>query len=309
MPADSSIRLDAFTNPVKQEFLLMEITGDLSESDYIGQSVSLLQDHAIPPSEELTKFSHEDSFAFEDADVMLQPGNLEMENGWVRRNDGSMFIACSTDLGYEVNGDMFDWWFCHCDDSDKYRWWHPYDHIKGTWDPSYYAAMPFERIRGHYVDHIHIVEEKIGGEKQSLQIEFMRPSKVFDVTKFTECNVTACLVARVYVKDPLLGMIGAGHLIHMVREINGRSELRSRFWIGDEISYPETPENYYFAQLVQSVSSSFIFKTFKIPYDTGKNTYVPCSQEMACLAKFLPHYYKVKTEEMKEFQKKFLNAL
>ena len=52
----------------------------------------------------------------------------------------------------------------------------------------------------------------------SLHIEFQRASKFFDVTSFEEKNITACLVARVYIDDPMVGRLAVGYLIHMVRE-------------------------------------------------------------------------------------------
>ena len=298
----SQMKFDSYETPVKPELLISELAGEVSDEDYLARSVMMLRDHHII-AENLTNYRSEDSFAFEDSEILIEPGYLPLENGWVRRKDGSLFVSVLTDLGQDVNGDMFDWWFCHCDDTEKYRWWHPHDHIRATWDPSYYSSMPFERIRGHYVDHVHIVEEMIGGEKQALQIEYMRPSKVFDISKFAENNITACLVARIYLKDATLGMIGAGHMVHIVRENNGRSELRSRIWLGDDISYPETPENYYFAQLIQSISSSSLFRTMKVPYGMGKALHTHCAQEMACLKVFLPHYYHSRTQELQDFQR------
>ena len=78
--------------------------------------------------------------------------------------------------------------------------------------------MPHERKKHHYVGHTQIVQECIGGEKMSLHIEFQRASKFFDVASFEEKNITACLVARVYIDDPMVGLLAVGYLIHMVRE-------------------------------------------------------------------------------------------
>lgn len=40
---------------------------------------------------------------------------------------------------------------------------------------AYYGAMAFERPKGHYVDHVHIVDERIGGKLQPLQIDYIVP--------------------------------------------------------------------------------------------------------------------------------------
>jgi hypothetical protein len=274
----------------------------VAEDDYLSRSMLVLQDHKIvQDEEELSKFTHDDAFAFEDANVMLQPGYLKIENGWVRRNDGSMFVATLTDIG-DTTGEMFDWWFCQCDNTEKYRWWHPNDHKSGTWDASYFDIKPEDRKPGHYIGHKHIVDENVGPELQSLNIEFMNPSAVFDTTKFKENGVTACLVGRVHAYDALLGMVAAGHLIHIVREVNGKSELRSRFFIGDSIQCPDTM-NFFVSQFVSLVSGFSAFRILKVPYSFGKYTYIHCAQEMTCLGKFLPHYYHARRKEFEQMKK------
>jgi hypothetical protein len=236
--------------------------------------------------------------------VLAEDGQLIIENGFVRRRDGTLYVAVTTDLGTEVTGEMFDWWFCNVDNTEKYKWWHPEDHFTGIWDPPYYGAMAFERPKGHYVDHVHIVEEAINGNKQSLQIEFQRPSKFFDVTKFAEQNITAMLVARVHVKDSTLGLVAAGHLVHMVKEEGGRSILHSHFWMGD-VAYPETPENYFFAETVNFIANTYLFRVSKVPYTTGLGIYKHCAEEMACLREFLPHYYQAQLAANNEFIERF----
>lgn len=291
--------------PVQPELLRTELNGGaVDESDYFARSSLYLKSMHLDLSN-LDRFRHEDSIPFSDIGYLVETRDMAMENGWVRRNDGTLYVACTTDLGHEVNGDMFDWWFCNCDNNEKYRWWHPRDHVSGTWDPPYYGAMAFERPKGHYVDHVHIVDERIGGKLQSLQIEFQRPSKYFDVSKFPEQNITAMLVGRVHVKDSLLGLVAAGHCVHMVRqEDDGRSTLKSRFWMGD-ISYPETPENYFVASSINFVANSYLFRWTKIPFATGAGLYRHCAEEMACLREFLPHYFKSAREEQRQFMEKF----
>lgn len=293
------------SEPVAPELLRTELNGGtVDESDYFARSTLALQDIQLDTSN-LDNYRHEDSISFEEIGYLVETRDLAMENGYVRRKDGSIYVAVTLDLGHDVNGEMFDWWFCNCDNTEKYRWWHPKDHVTGTWDPPYYGAMAFERPRGHYVDHVHIVDEKISGVVQSVQIEFQRPSKFFDVSKFPEQGITAMLVGRIYVKDSLLGLVAAGHLVHMVRqESDGRSTLKSRFWMGD-ISYPETPENYFFASSVNFLVNSYLARVTKIPFNFGLGIYKHCYEEMHCLKEFLPHYYRVAQEEQSQMMRKF----
>lgn len=48
----------------------------------------------------------------------------------------------------QCSGEMFDWWFCHVDDTERYIWWHPKDHVTGTWDEEYFTIPSNERTAG-----------------------------------------------------------------------------------------------------------------------------------------------------------------
>eukprot|EP00598_Pedospumella_elongata_P001115 CAMPEP_0184981552 /NCGR_PEP_ID=MMETSP1098-20130426/11214_1 /TAXON_ID=89044 /ORGANISM="Spumella elongata, Strain CCAP 955/1" /LENGTH=299 /DNA_ID=CAMNT_0027505117 /DNA_START=79 /DNA_END=978 /DNA_ORIENTATION=- len=275
---------------VRPELLVSELVGEVRDSDYYARSTHLL-DNFVMDDPTQGKFDPADALTLDEAYKLVSPGYLNLEHGYVRMRDGTWYVACLTDLGHEVNGEMFDWWFRNCDSGEKFRWWHPVDHVSGTYEPQFYAVMPQERQKGHYVDHIHIIEEKLDGVKHFFQIEYERPSKLFDVSTFAENDITACVVGRIFDRDPTLGLIAVGHVMHMVREVNGRSELRSRFWIGN-VQYPETVENIVFARIVNSIVSTWLFRITKIPSSTARALWVHCSQEMHCLREFLPHYYQ-----------------
>ena len=51
---------------------------------------------------------------------MVEPGYMDLEHGYVRCDDGGWYIACLTDLGESVNGEMFDWWFRNCDSDGNF---------------------------------------------------------------------------------------------------------------------------------------------------------------------------------------------
>lgn len=280
---------------VPPELLVAELIGEVKDDDYFAKTTQTLHGMGEPPME---KAKSDYAITFEEAHTLTEPGLAMMENGFVRCKDGTWYIACHTDLGYEVNGAMIDWWFCNCDNTEKFKWWHPTAHISATWDPQYFSLMPHERPAGHYVEHTLIVEEKINDTVLSLQMEFVRPSKYFDTAKFKESGITACLVARLYSKDPVLGFVAMGHVVHTVREESGKSELRSRYWLGD-INYPETPENLLVAGMVNYWANFSVSRIMKIPESTAKGMYVHCAQEMHCLKEFLPHYYEAMTSKDK----------
>ena len=110
----------------------------------------------------------------------------------------SSFLFSSRVAGNKVDGDLFDWWFRQCDDSEKYRWAHPESNISCTWDPTFYRSMPHERQRCYYIDHVQYVEKAFAGMFMSLQIEYLRPSKYFDITLFKQNKVSSIHNIRFY---------------------------------------------------------------------------------------------------------------
>lgn len=170
-------------NCIHENMLASVIAGSIAEDDYLARSHKVLGDLVIP--EPVTTYAGADHFMdINRAYMMLEPGPQALEHGFVRQSDGCWYIACSTDLGTECNGEMFDWWFRNCTDTEKFKWWHPKNHKSGNWDPQFFAVQPEDRPPGYYVNHSHKVTQLMGGNLQTLQIEFDRPSKYFDVTKF-----------------------------------------------------------------------------------------------------------------------------
>src|SRR5262245_47011757 len=51
------------------------------------------------------------------ADTLLDAGYLELENGYARLDDGTLYVAVLTPMP-DVTGEMIDWWFAwHGEDS------------------------------------------------------------------------------------------------------------------------------------------------------------------------------------------------
>lgn len=328
----SSQKYGLSNDPIPPELLIAEINGEIAENDYYARSIKILQNIQI---DNIEAYKPEDAIDLDDAYLLAEPGYLTCENGIVRKPDGSLYVAVFVDLGYEVNGDMFDWWFSNCDNNEKFRWWHPLNHVSGTWDPSFYSMMNFERLAGHYIDHIHITQQYIPSFHQenpsssgtppsdmnahsiqkhkenesssnfySIQIEYIRPSKFFDVNKFEENNITCCIVGKINIKDSFFQTyLHFGYVFYIVREINGRSELRVRYFLGDSFFYYlENLDNYYYSQLIHLLTNNYLFRCLKLPLSLGKNIYKNCLEEMLCLKEFLPHYYKATLQAQREFQ-------
>lgn len=106
---------------VLPELLLAELNRGLKEDDYIAKSMIALKSNPIP-LDNLQLFDSEFALRLDDLSDLLQPGYLPMENGYARRGDGVWCIAILTDLGHNINGEMFDWWFCHCEEDEHHKW-------------------------------------------------------------------------------------------------------------------------------------------------------------------------------------------
>ena len=249
------------------------LCGSIASDDYLARSHKVLGELVV--DEPCNTFDGSDEFMdINNAYMMLQPGPQPIEHGFVRQSDGCWFIATNTDLGTECNGEMFDWWYRNCTDTERFKWWHPKDHKFGNWDPQFFAVQPEDRRTGYYVHHSHKITTLVGGKLQTLQIEFERPSKYFDTGKFEQAGsllfhldftklnfysylyilaffssklsppylsilhdtkiifsgVTACIVARVHMINSH-GLSGVAHMIHMVREVDGRSGTLPTFTI------------------------------------------------------------------------------
>ncbi len=155
----------------------------------------------------------------EDVNQLLEPGYMTMETGFTRLSNNDMYVAVLTRMP-RCKGKMIDWWFGYAGDTEKYKLWHPHDHLVGDWDEHWRP--------GHYIGASHLVHEYIGDEIAKLRITFREPSDFLDTTKFTEANVGAVVCGNVGLLEEDVQM---GYLMHFVRDTDFGCEMRSRFWL------------------------------------------------------------------------------
>jgi hypothetical protein len=89
----------------------------VKDEDYFARSGHILDNLSLekPINENASVLS------FDEAHKIVSQSSEELENCFLRTSDGGWYIACSMDLGAEINGEMFDWWFRNCDDDEKFR--------------------------------------------------------------------------------------------------------------------------------------------------------------------------------------------
>lgn len=161
---------------------------------------------------------------------IFDEGYLDVEIGYCQMEDGTGFVANKTFMP-EVTGEMFAWWFAwHSLEDLRYKIWDPEDHI-------YARNQTPERILDQSVPVLernwgttHDIVEDVGFGEDELRIHFMDPEEMgLDKSKIFTKYCSAIQTGNA--EGPGLNAV----MLHMVRDVEGGVELRSRFWIGYHI--------------------------------------------------------------------------
>jgi len=282
--------------------LLKPTTPDLT--NYLGKSISekdfvkvqniekyLSRENAPMPSEhvnileELEEIPTASALKRSDVNLLLEPGYLEVENGYCRLEDGTMYIAALTKMP-GVTLEMIDWWFWwHAAEGRRYQIWYPDMHYDIT---SYF--------RGSYADttktyserlqlSTHHVNEDVGSGAEDLLIDFMHPTEFGYAANKLDPNKETIICARVGSEE--MGSWGS-EMTHFVRVTDEGVEMRSRFWIGNKIYTIDASEK---VELNPILNKAFI-KKILIADEVGPNMFHHCAQEFHNLAEVLPEIYQ-----------------
>jgi hypothetical protein len=222
------------------------------------------------------------------------------EHGYIRNRDGSIFIAVETPLPKPVTGEMMDFWFRYCDDTMKYKWWHPRDHITGTWSKEY-LSVPFgERSRYHFIGQRHIVVEKIDGITKNVEIAFIDPADILGAdyqSSLETAHITSCICGRINVYDFPIGYLQVGTLIHYTQyDPNSEtSTLRSRFFLGN------VEKNW----LIDKIANQVWFRRMKLSDDVIEGIFRHGAEEFYCLSQMLSEiYYETVSQDKGDKEKR-----
>jgi hypothetical protein len=221
-------------------------------------------------------------FTIDDADLLVEPGYLPLENGTTRLASGEIFVAVLTEMP-GVTGAMFEWWMgWHYMEHQRYKLWHPRAHIaNGTAEMR--GDDPDLSDREKYMT-THRVTEYVGDSRTAITISFSDPGECFSRTAdFADNGITATVYAKVGLQR---APITIARLVHQIREVEGGSEMRSRFWLAK----PEIKGVGRESLLGRLISSNFVVKRIA-DQDLGRDMVVHCGMEMNHLASFLPALY------------------
>jgi DAPG hydrolase PhiG domain len=94
-----------------------------------------------------------------------------------------------------------------------------------------------------------------------------------------------------------LGLVGIAHIVHLVRTVNGRSELRSRIYLGD---FNKVDDNSILPLwCINTLGNSTLSRFVKNPRSLAVGLWRHTIEEMHCLRSFLPDFYEAETARLR----------
>ena len=178
----------------------------------------------------------------------------------------------------DVAPEMIGWWFAwHLPHSERYKLWHPRDHISATLNEEDINLQ----AKGQYIGLDSFVEEYIGNKLHKLQISFKEPA-LFGLEN-QEDSIAICA----YVTDTNNG-VKVAKLLHYVLKTDKGSLMKSFFWMGSDLSHPNTLKNF----IVTNLSKIQPIKGLLLNDDSAMDLQIHCYEEMNHLSKFLPDLYR-----------------
>ena len=199
--------------------------------------------------------------------------------GICRNSRGAALVTCITKMP-EVTPKMIDWWFgWHMSESERYRLWHPRDHISSELKVD---NLNFPTDKEKYIHLDSYVSEYIGEELNSLCISFVEPEE-FGFPKLDPDKETAICA---HVKD-LNRNVSIGSLTHLVTKTPSGSIMQSSFWLGMNPYHTNSFINFIVRPIINLRIMKLILLPDQLTYDLLKH----CAEEMSHLAKILPQLY------------------
>ena len=221
-------------------------------------------------------------FPLAEADLLLEPGDLPLEDGFTRLANGQVFVAVRTRMP-RVTAEMIDWWMgWHYMESQRYKLWHPRAHLLNGAERMV-GDDPDLSDREKYLHNPNHVSEYVGAGRIDIDITFSEASDYFDTSRFERAGVGTAICGTVgFQRSP----VAVGTLIHLIRETDDGCEMRSRFWLG-RIELSGVPA----AAALNRVAGSRFVANRAVPLSQGRDMVVHCAAEMNHLAGFLPDLY------------------
>jgi len=170
----------------------------------------------------------------EGLDSLLDPGHHGVENGFCELADGSGYVASLVPFP-GCTGEMLQWWFWwHSVEAARYTLWYPHNHIRANPVDRRILTQADLSHEQRYIGQTHHVDEYIGPDLVRIAISFVDPAEMgFDTSRFPEAGIVGHACARVSLRRPPLAAVT---MVHLARQTEDGFELRSRYWIGHDVT-------------------------------------------------------------------------
>lgn len=220
---------------------------------------------------------HDKILHIENRNQLLDEAYFEYELGYGNAKDGSGYVSNLTRMP-GVNKDMLEWWFVWYALEDlRYKIWDPQDHFYARQQNLEKALDKSLPMRERTWGTTHLLLDDIGGGAEELVLEFVYPKDFgFDQDKIGTEACATMMCANVYRSKSDKGV--ATVMAHMVREVEGGVELRSRFWIG--------------YQIVDGKAVKVLPSGLEVPLKVSKDLFAHNMKEFSHLATILPQIYE-----------------
>lgn len=220
---------------------------------------------------------------FEEAPALGEPGYLDLENGYVLRDDGGFFFAHRTEMP-NVAPKMWDWWFAwHTAEAQRYKLWHPQAHLYVERYATR-AVAPTASDRERYIDITAFIDEYVGSGIGRMAVQYRPPAEFgFAGDAFADPDEATAICAIVGLSE---ARVDYGYMVHHVRRVPGGSEMRSRMWIGGK--FVAARDGVALTRDEQGAAEGLTRQTDA----AARAVSVHSSQEMCHLAAFLPALYR-----------------
>lgn len=167
-----------------------------------------------------------------DLNRLLDPGYLEGETGYYAFADGSGYVASLVQFSGVPIEALRWWWWWHAVEAERYLLWFPHQHVEETRNQRDRLENDALSDEERYVGASYSITEFIGPKRYQMRVDFRKPSEFgLDEAKMDTLGIVhGC--GSVYARGaPIRG----GTMIHLARPTEAGFELRSRYWIGDEM--------------------------------------------------------------------------
>ena len=211
-------------------------------------------------------------------------------DSWIRgedqiatvRLDDYWYISQNTDMG-GVSGEEFrDWWEgVNC--SDRYRWWHPRDHMYGVW-VDFLETEPVSDLV-ILAGRLHRAKEKIKNVVRYMDVIFVDPCVGRDCEALRSEGVEAILSAQIYSYIPFFGRVRTVTFTNTFVVNETGNTLHSRFVIGRNIHCLDDhlyPWGCYFLE-----KFPWLTKRVLLSDDVIESIYKHCKEETFLLSRLI----------------------